>query len=293
MGSTGRLFLISISIALFGALPAHAVHVGVYQDQAGTECRIQAPPPMGTTHAYVVVKFNPGMTGTQFKIAWPPCSPYALTSWSVPAGLISVGDPLTGIQISPGGCAVGDFVALQLDLQRIADPTGCCPLRLLPHPESVTGEVEIVDCAQPPGHFVAASASAAWLTGNGELCAPPVPPPSNPSPPDGAAIASIDVVLNAELHDAEFNSCMQLHDDGDYLIIYFGTSPRPPRIPSPYSLYLPYLVRGLAPATTYYWQLAFYPVGGGTGISPVWSFTTEGTTPARMSTWGAVKALYR
>ena len=247
---------------------------------------------MGTTHAYIVVKFNTGVTGTRFKVAWPPCSPYALTSWSVPAGFTWVGDPFTGIQISPGGCMVGDFVALQLDLQRIADPTGCCPLGLLPHPESVTGEVEIVDCTQPPGHFVAATATAAWLAGDRDLCTM-VPPPSNPSPPDDAAVASLDVLLNAELHRAEFRSCVQLHDDGDYLIIYFGTNPRPPAISSPYSLYLPYLMRGLAPATTYYWQLAYYPVGGGSGISPVWSFTTDGTTAVTTSTWGKIKALYR
>src|SRR5262245_48958515 len=126
MRSTGSWLLLGVAISLAAVVPARAtINVGIYSDPDGLGCEIRAPQPGGTTHAYVLVKFNTGMTGTQFRIDWPACSPYALESWSVPAGIFFVGDPLNGIQITPSGCMLGDFVALDLVLRRIGDPTGC------------------------------------------------------------------------------------------------------------------------------------------------------------------------
>lgn len=289
MRRTGSWLILGTLITLATALPARAILVGVYRDPIASDCMIQAPPLGGVTHAYVLVRFNVGITGTQFKIDLPPCSPYTLLSWTIPPGIISLGNPVTGIQISPGGCMVGDFVALDLLLQRTGDATGCCPLRLLPHPESVTGEVEIVDCALPEGHFVSVTANAAWLSGD-SFCAPPVPAPSDPVPADGATVASTEVVLRATVHDPEFTACPPLHAD-QYFGFHFGTNPSPPLYATP--MFPELRVTGLAPMTTYYWRVAHGPYGGGFATSPVWSFTTTNATPVTTSTWGAIKALYR
>lgn len=272
-------------MALFVAFPAHAIHLAPFSDQAGANCEPQQPPLMGTMSVYIIAKVVPGMTGAQFKVSLPPGSPYVLSSWSVPAGLLAVGDPLTGVQVSTGGCVVGDNVLMTLDLQRIAEPIGCYALRLLPHSESVSGDVEASDCA---ANFAAVTTHVMWLAGDDASCAP-IPPPSEPSPANGATEVALATSLNCALHGFEYSSCLPL--GSDWVQVYFGTDPNPPLVGNggPF----PYPVTGLVPATTYYWKVLYSYWGGGPVSSPVWSFTTTNATPVTTSTWGKIKALYR
>ena len=73
-----------------------------------------------------------------------------------------------------------------------------------------------------------------------------------------------------------------------FMNIYFGTNPDPPYLNSstggrewPLPL--------LQPETTYYWRIT-----AGTHTSPVWSFTTAGSTVGvAAKSWGQVRGFYR
>ena len=49
----------------------------------------------------------------------------------------------------------------------------------------------------------------------------------------------------------------------------------------------------LQPETTYYWQVSWSDGLECGGVSPTFSFTTEGGVPATSETWGRIKTLYR
>lgn len=263
-----------------------AVAVGMYTDQRGTSCDFQSPPLGDARTVYLIVHFNTGTGAAQFALSMPTSTSYAITNWRTMAGL-SVGDPESGVMVAFGAaCLSGDLVMAQFDLMRVGDPpTDCYALRFEPHPESLTGRPEFVDCA---GQFVAATAAyCLWLAGDNTECAV-TSAPSAPSPPDGDTDVGIDALLNATVHSPDF--CCPLLLFGSWVTMYFGTEPDPPSIGQQT---LPYDPPSLVPATTYYWRMVYHNSYAPSVSSPVWSFTTQATTPVTMSTWGAIKALYR
>jgi hypothetical protein len=284
-----RPFVVTLFACLLSVLvqaPVHAVTIGISTDEGGTGCEFQVPPLMGTTRVYVMAFHNnSGISGAQFELAIPPCAPYRIATWSSP--FVTIGDPESGIAFSTGGCLSGTSLLLTIDLQRVGEPIDeCCALRLTPHVESMTGEVEIVDCSF--SNVLRANSDVLWLAGDNASCAL-LPPPSEPSPVIGAIDVALATSLNCALHGFEYSSCLPL--GSDWVQVFFGTDPNPPLVGNggPF----PYPVTGLAPATTYYWKVLYSYWGGGPVSSPVWSFTTTNSTPVTASTWGAIKALYR
>lgn len=276
------------SVALSCLVPrtAASAWLGLYADEAATGCSLPNPPVVGLIHVYVVLKGTPGTTAVQFRVTTPNCSSYQLTSFEAASGFLSIGAPETGIAVwSLSGCQPGDFPVLRLDYLKVSEPASdCCGVWLAPHPNALTGEVETLDCAEIP-HALAAK--AIWFRGD-DTCAP-MPAPSDPSPTDGAANVPLNVTLNCSFHDEDvvFSSCVPLF--GVWVSVYFGTDPDPP-LATPFGQFP--MPRTLAPGTTYYWRVD-RQYGPARASSPVWSFTTTNATPAKTSTWGAVKALYR
>jgi hypothetical protein len=274
-------------VVALGHIPlCRAAVVALYADEYGTNCTIQQPPLLGTASVYALLQHNPGSTGVQFKVAPPSCAEYQLSGWDI-GPLVSIGDPENGIAIGLGGCVAGDVILMRLDYDRLGDPSNCCVIRLHPHPDALTKSVEVLDCAFVPH---SAQSSVIWLRGDDEGC-PPVPAPSNPSPPDGAIDVALDQELNAELHGAEYHSaCVPL--GSDWVQVYLGVSPDPPLVgdggPLPFPTHL-------EPATKYYWKVVYWANGVGYSVSsPVWGFTTSNDpNPVSKTTWGRIKSLYR
>ncbi|MCI0452626.1 MAG: hypothetical protein L0Z51_09610, partial [Candidatus Latescibacteria bacterium] len=215
--------------------------MGLYTDQSGVNCDFQTPPLGETRTVYLIVRRSSGLAAAQFELSMPTSSSYAITNWSTISGL-SKGDPETGVQVAFGRCTWGDFVMAQLDLMRVGDPpTDCYALRFEPHPESLTGRPEFVDCA---GQFVAATAAyCLWLAGDNTECAVTAAP-SDPSPSDGATDVGLDAVMNATVHSPDF--CCPALLFGSWVTMYFGTEPDPPSIGQQT---LPYDPPSLVPAT--------------------------------------------
>lgn len=280
-----RRILVAILIcASFVFCPASScgATIGLYTNESGTTCEVQAPPLGGNLDIHVIVKFTPGSTAAQFKFAFSGSTPYVIANWREAPGFLSIGSPESGLGVAFPGCLVGDFIVGTLSLQRVAEPTGeCCSLRVVAHPQSLIGAVELYDCASMP---TAIPDHCLWIVGEDRACAL-APPPSDPAPADGSADVPLDVILNASIHDPDF-CCPLLF--GEWTTLYFGTSSNPPIVHE----LLPF-DPDLAPATTYYWQVVYHNTQAPSVASPVWSFTTASTTPATMSTWGAIKALYR
>ncbi len=272
---TAVAFLATISSTTYSAI------VSIHTDQTGTSCALQAPPVQGNLNLYVFVKWSSGSTGAQFKFEIDS-SPYTVSAWTVPPAFLSFGSPESGVGVSFGSCLVGDYLIGTLVLQRTGDPLeDCGMLRITSHPDALTGAVELADCSF---QIAAVNDACFWLVGDDKHCAY-APTPSDPSPPDGAMNVALDAAVNASIHDPDF-CCPFLY--GEWVDVYFGTTPDPPRVPE----LLPYDPI-LAPATKYYWKVIYHNTQAPSVSSPVWSFTTESTTPVTPSTWGAIKALYR
>ena len=284
-----RTVLVAVLVLLTAANPAstYAVTVGLFSDAAAWNCDAQEPPLHGTVSVYVAVYYSLGITGLQFTVSTPSCGGFQLVGWQPLNGMMAIGQPESGIQLF--GSCTGDRVSfLRLDYQRVsAEPIECCSLRLLPHPDAITGEVETVDCSFT--QILAARADAFWLVGDDQSCAP-IPPPANPVPTDGHIDVPLALSLSCSLYGfAYHSSCMPL--GSDWVKVFFGTVPDPPLVGNggPF----PYPLTGLSPATKYYWRVEYSYWGGGPVSSPLWSFTTASTTPVTTSTWGRIKALYR
>ena len=281
-----RRYTVVAALALSFLFPTTATSawLGLYADEAGSGCILPNPPVVGLVHVWVVLKGTSGSSGAQFIVTPPNCSSYQLGGFEAAPGFLSLGDPESGIKVSLAGCQSGDFPVLRLDYIKTNETSDCCGVWTAPHPESVTGSVETLDCAFNPQ---AIAAKAIWFRGD-DTCAP-MPAPSDPSPADGATDVPLNVMLNCSFHDENvvFSTCVPLF--GDWVSVYFGTDPDPP-LATPFGQFP--MPRTLAPGTTYHWRVK-RQFGPAQATSPVWSFTTTATTAVATSTWGAVKALYR
>lgn len=146
-----KVLLMALALTVC-AMPALADHIGVYQDTGGTNCVMTQFLPFPTPNSmYIVHKFNPGSTASQWKvndtsgfIAASQTTPYlALGTWNIDQSL------------AYGGCVVGDHVLMTLNFFVVAPPGSCAPgLEIVPAPTSpLPGEVALVDCASPSGNL--------------------------------------------------------------------------------------------------------------------------------------------
>jgi hypothetical protein len=267
---------------------ASSAQISVYTDLQGTSCFFTHPPLLETMPVFVLLKHSTGHVVASFSLSLPSPSPYSISSWSVPAPALSLGDPESGIQVAFGHCVVGDALIMRLDLMRVADPTTDCLGLRLSGADSWNVSPALVDCSQPVGQVDYVSDSVLWLQGE-DGCAP-MPEPSEPSPSDGATGVPLNVTLDCKLHDNQvvFTDCVPLHS-GRWVNIYFGTDPNPPLAFPMGEFPMP---RILAPGTTYYWRVEHH-YGPASALSPLWTFTTTNATPVETSTWGRIKAFYR
>ncbi len=282
---TLRLAFSFFAVSALAPYTTQAASIGLYADQNGTGCTLADPPAVAFVPVYVIVKGSTGSSAAQFRVSPVGCPSYQFVAFTPAPGLISLGHPESGVGISFGSCVVGDFQIAFIHYVKLSEPAeSCCGIRTEPHPDAVTGEVELLDCADV-AHAV--DHSLIWFKGD-DACVP-MPPPSDPFPADGATDVPLNVTLSCTFHDdeVEFSRCVPLFGDG--VNVYFGTEPDPPLATPAGQFPLP---RSLQPGATYYWRVERL-YGPARASSPVWSFTAIGPVPVTTTTWGAIKALYQ
>lgn len=284
---------IAIFFALVIALVPYAARsqdIRLYADEAGT-IDVLSPPPIGQeASVYIGIDFNSlGLVAVHFSLPMPDCIPYSIVRVTPLDGIQTMGDLETGIGVALGGCRVGKVVMLKVDVIRTGDSTpGCCAIEVKPGAWSpLPGELAGVDCADNLRRLKECN-----MVMEGEAACVQLPPPSDPSPANGAVDIAITTDLDFVLHDGvTYGTCIPL--SYEYVTLYFGTDPNPPRVQfgdwGP-----PYEPGALAPSTVYYWRVVHFDHGAGPVSSPLWSFTTSAEpNPVSTSTWGRIKALYR
>ena len=231
--------------------------------------------------------------GARFAISAPPeCQVSLLSVGTLMPDVVLEGDLSTGITAT-FDCSTTDSYPFTRDVADVVvyvtgDPPVCCPIYVVPHSASVTGEVEFIKCDDS---IEEGFGSQAYVGGDGSGCFDILdaiqPPPTIPTPTDSATGVSLTPSLIFKTPRGY--ACV------DYLYsiwgsLYFGTDPDPPLFCQWGCVYDP---GPLEPNTTYYWRVYYYNSNYGDAFSPVWQFTTTGITPTETRTWGHIKALYR
>lgn len=138
------------------AMPALADHIGTYADVAGTSCVMTQFAPFPTpNNMYIVHKFNPGSTASQFKVN--DTTGFIASSQVTP--YLSIGTWNVDLSLAYGGCVVGDHLLMTLSFFVVTPPATCGgTLDIVPAPTSpVPGAVALVDCATPSGNLKTAT----------------------------------------------------------------------------------------------------------------------------------------
>ncbi len=150
--------LLTITLALtMCAGAAFGSAVGVYTDQAGGDCTLNAPVP-GLVNLYVVQKFNTGSTAVKFKVTdtlgWTPLSQ------SPAPGYLAISPQGWFVDVEIAfACVVGEHVLGTLGYFYQGTPLSCANgLAIDPTANSpIPGQVVAVDCTTPFGNIVPAT----------------------------------------------------------------------------------------------------------------------------------------
>ena len=202
-----------------------------------------------------------------------------------------IGTSVAGVSIGFGGCMTAPTY---LGVARFfADPITCADLRIVGHPTTPSGQIEVVDCNGTLTYPFSDAISAGY-----EPCG--VRPPANLFPADGAVGISLEPTLTWTWEPS--TGC----PGGIGMItchVYLGTEPNNlvkvgTTFPSgPLESY-EFTAGPLAPATLHYWRVRLLDdywncPGSQEAWSATQSFFTLGSVPVEMTTWGRIKGLYR
>ena len=216
-------------------------------------------------------------TRLAFGAALSPNSGY--TAYYVGSSFTVTGNMDSGFVVDFGSCFQGSSTVMEFLLLPTSAFGNCPTFQLTPHPSY--GGIRYFDCDDVP-HRVERS-TGMRLNPSGTCFVSSAP--YDPYPADGATNVPLTLSLEWSFDEPQCGDISGREDN-----IYFGTSPNPPFL----DIWggEPYPLQPLQPSTTYYWKVRTRAYGL-IGTSPVWSFTTISTVPAKQTTWGAVKALYR
>jgi len=229
--------------------------------------------------------WSSGANTVQFKLDLPVSPELTLVDVSMNPTTLYLGSPETGVTILLIGCKTSSLRLCTLTFQSTGLTT-CYPLLFVPDPQVQSGQLEEVDCSS---HVVPLYAHNAMIApaGTGYSCAAP-PPPTNPSPVDGATDQPLSPTLDWDWEPAPLGcglgECLMYARFGTDLVHWQYCCEQ----------YPPLVVGPLEPNTTYYWQVV-HGAGdwGVSNIGPLWSFTTTDGVGVETSTWGRIKALYQ
>lgn len=279
-----RRFAIGLSALLLGAWSAAApAQVMLYintHGHPGPEQFIYDTG--GTFEVQVVLDGIRPMEGVWFALKLPECEGLWFNNASY-GGDLHMGSLETGVYVFWAGCFTNfPCVVATLTFYSTGIDT-CCFLEFVP--DSVRGTAWGTDCnyEKIPVYTINSALAPA---GSGYACGAP-PPPTNPSPPDGAVNQPLSTALSwdQELPPLGCGLCTCA------TTLLWGADPD--HMQGTWDVGPPFAIGPLQPSTTYYWKVYREGLCSSVTEGPLWSFTTEEGVAAETSTWGRIKALYR
>jgi hypothetical protein len=160
-----KVLSMTLAMLMICASVALADHIGTYEDTGGTSCVKTTFAPFPTpNNMYIVHKFNPGSTASQFKVV--DTTGFIPQAQTTP--YLSIGTWNVDLSLAYGGCVVGEHVLMTLSFFVVAPPATCgAQLAIAPAPGSpIPGAVALVDCAVPSGNLKPASAGSMYFVTN-------------------------------------------------------------------------------------------------------------------------------
>lgn len=138
------LLLLIFLVAAPAAAVAQAGYIGLYADPAGTVCNV-SDRGGGEVKVYVIHKATSGAAASQWKIASDDgfAMTYVGETWSTAA----MGNTQSGVSASYGSCLASPVLLCTVTYMSHGASASCSSLQVVPDPASVSGTIEVVDCA--------------------------------------------------------------------------------------------------------------------------------------------------
>lgn len=133
-------------VMIFGATAAfgQAGTIGVYADAAGADCHLPDAVP-GLTPWNVVHTNTAGATASQFAVLLGSCNLATYLS-DTAIYAVTIGSSQTGVAIGYGACIGSPNLVLIVNMFTSGVTPPCCPVEVVPDPNSASGQIEVVDC---------------------------------------------------------------------------------------------------------------------------------------------------
>ena len=171
------LFILLFGCLLF--LPAQPTSaqlnlIAVYSDSTHTDCTLSTLPPHTFELVFWVFQNSAvGAQGARFKAPRPSC--FMEYDWAKDDKPFpqTIGTSPAGVTISYGSCLTGWTHILTIHFYGDLGIPACCEFAILPHPQSSTGNIEVLDCA---GNWVSADAESGFIDNDYALCPCSIPP---------------------------------------------------------------------------------------------------------------------
>ena len=163
-----RKVVLLTMVMLFSATLAfgQAGQIGSYADPGGTNCNVTDGVP-GLLPVFIVHTLSPGATAAQFAAPIQLCQTGAL--WLSDTGVfaVTIGNSQTGVAIGYGTCQVSPTHVLTINYFVNGITALCCAYSVIPDPNVVSGQVEVVDCI---GNLLVATGRTNTINGTQAQC---------------------------------------------------------------------------------------------------------------------------
>jgi hypothetical protein len=143
-----RILLLTLTlICVAGVASADVGHIGIFADEAGTDCDVQDLAYVVAT--FYVLHYNATSANTsQFAVTWDASITATPLSQSPNPAYLTLGTFTTGITITYVGCKTSFPLTLgTLTFFGQGTTPGCARVRVIPDPFLESGKVEVVDCS--------------------------------------------------------------------------------------------------------------------------------------------------
>ena len=141
-----KALLLSVAIVCVASMAlAQGGGIGIFADPTGADCNLWDVAPGLVTYWAVHVN-TPGATACSFSAPQPACGLMAYLS-DTQQFPVTIGNSQDGVAIGYGGCFASPIAVLAINFFAQALTAPCCFYPVLPDPNGVSGQIEVVDCA--------------------------------------------------------------------------------------------------------------------------------------------------
>lgn len=166
------ILVLALGMVMTASLAFGQGAIKLYTDQTLSSCNITND--SGTFFVTAVHEGHNGATASQFKLQNNGHTMIYLADNS--AFSLVIGNTQAGIAVSYGGCFNGQISVVSAIYSGIGTSPPCSSIEVVPDPNAPTGNIEAVDCANPPNKvFPAGSILTIKYDGTCDACGIIVP----------------------------------------------------------------------------------------------------------------------